>query len=478
MKPFDLNGYLSRSRAVDVSDVRWDDVPRHPLPAAARRTLRYMQDIEGHTIMYLRELLSTRAVDDPEVSTFLACWIYEETFHGRVLERFLTAAGESISPRRRSDVGWTVRLQSVGMAMVSRAWPEFVAVHMTWGAINELMTLVGYQRLAALADHPVLSDLLERIIRDESRHFMFYYQQAQRRLAQPVVARVVRALVDWFWAPVGSGVQPPAETRFIAAYLLGGSDGRRAARKIDDTIRRLPGFGDARLVEAWVDRTAPVDPLFQRGRPIGREARQQFFGILLDQDHGAMLRRQKALGDRVVEEGDQRIKIVLSVEEPARLVVHAELRPGEDLAKLFERPEAAGQGDERIREIRHQRLAFMHRPDDAQIRQPGVRHFLVCQCLRNHADHVPTGVEHRIRQLAHQSDVAAAVDEAESPYRQDAAELLRQFDVLLIGPWTGSAEHTDTSHPNCSPRQQPATTSWIDPPQEPERRRDACATAA
>ena len=254
MKPFDLNGYLSRSRAVDVSDVRWDDVPRYPLPAAARRTLRYMQDIEGHTIMYLRELLSTRAVDDPEVSTFLACWIYEETFHGRVLERFLTAAGESVSPRRRSDVGWTVRLQSVGTAIVSKAWPEFVAVHMTWGAINELTTLVGYQRLAALADHPVLSDLLERIIRDESRHFMFYYQQAQRRLAQPGVARVVRALVDRFWAPVGSGVQPSAETRFIAAYLLGGGDGRRAARKIDATIQRLPGFGDVRLLEAWVDR--------------------------------------------------------------------------------------------------------------------------------------------------------------------------------------------------------------------------------
>ena len=52
-----------------------------------------MQDIESHTIVYLRTLLSTRAMDDPEVATFLACWFYEETFHGRAL-----AAVMSIMP--------------------------------------------------------------------------------------------------------------------------------------------------------------------------------------------------------------------------------------------------------------------------------------------------------------------------------------------------------------------------------------------
>jgi hypothetical protein len=62
--------------------------------------------------------------------------------------------------------------------------------------------------------------------------------------------------VDHFWAPVGSGVQPARETRFIAAYLLGGSEGRAAARKVDETIRRLPGFADVTLLEAWADRNA------------------------------------------------------------------------------------------------------------------------------------------------------------------------------------------------------------------------------
>jgi hypothetical protein len=40
-------------------------------------------------------------------------------------------------------------------ALVSRAWPDLCAVHMTWGAINELTTLTGDRRLSVRARHPV-----------------------------------------------------------------------------------------------------------------------------------------------------------------------------------------------------------------------------------------------------------------------------------------------------------------------------------
>ena len=93
MPTFDLDAYVARSGALDLDAIAWDEVPRHPLPPQAARTLRYMQDIESHTIIYLRSLLATRAIDDPEVATFLACWLYEETFHGIALRRFLEAAG-------------------------------------------------------------------------------------------------------------------------------------------------------------------------------------------------------------------------------------------------------------------------------------------------------------------------------------------------------------------------------------------------
>jgi hypothetical protein len=251
MAALDLDLRLARSRPLDLDGIRWDDVPAHPLPREAVRTLRYMQDVESHTIIYLRTLLSTRAVDDPEVATFLACWFHEETAHGRALARFLDAAGHPVVPRPRSRMSPGQWLEARATGVVARAWRDFVGVHMAWGAINELTTLVGYRRLAALARHPVLDDLLGRIVRDESRHFAFYFEQAARWLTRPRAARVARFLVDRFWAPVGSGVQPAVETRFLARYLLAGDAGRRAARKVDETIRRLPGFDGVALLEAW-----------------------------------------------------------------------------------------------------------------------------------------------------------------------------------------------------------------------------------
>jgi hypothetical protein len=255
---FDIDAYLSRAGALDVRGIDWADVPRHPVPAEAIRTLRYMQDIESHTIVYLRSLLATRAIDDPDVARFLACWVYEESFHGLALERFLAAAGHPLGPRptprgHEAPAQW---LETRATAMLSRLWADFCAVHMTWGAINELTTLTGYRRLATRADHPVLSELLDRIVRDESRHFFFYYRQAEIRLQRPAVARVARFLVDRFWAPVGSGVQPQRELVFMARYLFSDARGRAAARKADETIRRLPGFATVGLLERWLDRFA------------------------------------------------------------------------------------------------------------------------------------------------------------------------------------------------------------------------------
>lgn len=245
------------SHALDGAGIDWVAVPRYPLARETVRTLRYMQDIETHTVVYLRTLLATRAIDDPDVAAFLARWFYEETAHGHALARFLGAAGHPVAARPRSVEPLGERVRSALTAAVGRAWPDFVAVHMVWGAINELTTLTGYRRLARVANHPVLSALLARIARDESRHFGFYFRQAARRLAVARTAHIARRLVERFWAPVGSGVQPASETRFLAAYLFADAAGREAARSVDRTIRTLPGFAGVPLLEAWLARAIP-----------------------------------------------------------------------------------------------------------------------------------------------------------------------------------------------------------------------------
>jgi rubrerythrin len=250
---------LDRTAGLDVSGVPWDALRAERLPELAVRTLHYMQDVESHTVVYARTLLGTRVVDEPEIATFLATWLYEESRHGLALERLLVENGTPPPRRSRARPRPGERLRQGGAWLVARLWADFPAIHMLWGAINELTTLVGYQRLARLAPHPALQALLAQIRREEARHYAFYYEQARRRLAAPRASRVAALLVRRFWAPVGSGVQPASEVRFLARTLFGGGEGREAARRIDRRIRSLPGLAGLPLLEAWLQRECP-DP--------------------------------------------------------------------------------------------------------------------------------------------------------------------------------------------------------------------------
>jgi hypothetical protein len=88
-------------------------------------------------------------------------------------------------------------------------------VHMAWGTVNEWTTQTGYARLAAHAKHPVLGELLRRIMKQEGRHIDFYAMQAKARLGESAAAqRLTRFALRRYWEPVGSGVMPAREVRF------------------------------------------------------------------------------------------------------------------------------------------------------------------------------------------------------------------------------------------------------------------------
>lgn len=138
--------------------------------------------------------------------------------------------------------------------MMSAAWKDFLALHMAWGAVHECTTIQSYRRLSARSDHPILKELLRRIIRDEVRHFAFYMWQAEQRLSRPGVAQLVRGIMNRFYTPVGASHQPDALARWVSGFLFDGEDGRAAARHVDQSIAKLPGFSSANLLWNWLDR--------------------------------------------------------------------------------------------------------------------------------------------------------------------------------------------------------------------------------
>lgn len=263
---FDLQGFLARSKQIDLSDLDWAGVREHPVSPSEVRSLVYMMDIESHTLCYVRDLLNAEAGTDSDISDFLGCWLYEESYHGRAIERFLREIGverpASVCSRRKPTL--MERLEQGATVLLSKVFPkDFVTVYMTWGAIQEHSTLFGYTNLARNTRNPVLAELLRRIARDESRHFGFYYYKAFQGLKNsPIARRLVSFLLRRFWTPVGEGVKPRSEADFLLNFIFDGPEGRAALERIDRTFSRLPGL-------AWFDLLCRRSDAARRRQTLG-----------------------------------------------------------------------------------------------------------------------------------------------------------------------------------------------------------------
>jgi rubrerythrin len=241
---FDLEKFLSISKQLDLTGIDLDDAAKYPLHESEVRVIRYMQDTELYTVHYMKALMATCALADTEARAFLVNWGYEECYHGRALAKFLEKAGHAPSERSVAEFAkprkpWEV-LQDLGSRFLSFISDDFVAVHMTWGALNELTACHAYASLAEQTKNPVLAQIVRRIIKDERRHFAFYYQQARRRLATPLAKKMVKFALEKTWEPVG-GPMNPEHMHFVAAYLFGGAQAGRTT-EVDATIAKLPGM--------------------------------------------------------------------------------------------------------------------------------------------------------------------------------------------------------------------------------------------
>jgi hypothetical protein len=270
---------VRRSARLQTDDIDFDAFRSTPLDASSLRCLRYMHDIEGHTMCYLRDVLVTSAHKDPEITSFLAAWCYEEHWHGEALAEVLNAHGEPSGHERLKALRARTRRRDAARPFLfnlsSALTPHLTAVTMAWGAVNEWTTQAGYGRLAERANHPILRELLRRIMRQEGRHIDFYMAQARARLVKSRAAqRLARFSLAHWWAPVGAGVMPGSEVRFLARHLFGDEKGSSQAERVDRQIDRLPGLDGLHLLSGAV-RTA-----VEKGLPIDLGSAHQGLGAL------------------------------------------------------------------------------------------------------------------------------------------------------------------------------------------------------
>jgi hypothetical protein len=263
-----LDWYENQPRALSpefIENIDWKSVRNYMLDKRFVPVILYMRDVETLTDMYYNELRRTPTGKDPVISKFMERWGVEEMLHGELLNRFLNEAGVETGERWQDQVRKSVsRFYHFNSYLITSltnlVGRKFTATHMTFGAIHEMSTTQAYRRLIIMADHPILTQLLNGIIREESAHTKFYSSVARLELRKNDVAqRIARYVIDHFWQPVGQGSLPTERTNYAIATLFGGDDGREWAEKtVSQRIRQLPGFSDLTRISETVDRICGV----------------------------------------------------------------------------------------------------------------------------------------------------------------------------------------------------------------------------
>ncbi len=232
-----------------INTIAWADVRNSPIDKRLIPVLLYMRDVETLTDMYHRELLRTPTGKDPYISKFMERWGVEEVTHGEVLNRFLNEAGHKTDDdwqdQVRRNVDKAYKANAYFLTLITKLiGKRFTATHMTFGAIHEMEAAQGYRRLIALADHPVLTYIVNGIIREEAVHAQFYRSVARLELKKNEFAqKMARWVIENFWAPVGQGSLAKHRTQYTIGTLFAADDAIDGLDKtVTQRVRCLPGF--------------------------------------------------------------------------------------------------------------------------------------------------------------------------------------------------------------------------------------------
>lgn len=254
-----IERYISVSEKIKTDDIDWQSARDAGLDEDEQFVLTYFSDIESQTIRYLRTLLQMKIAFRPSVMAFLTTWSYEEFFHGHALARLMAECGHPLEEDRVEEVKGKARfnewIENILGPLASRIFSnQFPAVYMSFGAIQEMTTLRGYEQLQESTQNPILKILCDRIARQERRHFAWYFNNAREQLAESRGARwLARKLLEFNWVPVGAGVKTREEVMRLFSILFPGDTGRHMVRQVDAKIGTLPGLEGIKLMEPYFE---------------------------------------------------------------------------------------------------------------------------------------------------------------------------------------------------------------------------------
>ena len=147
-----------------------------------------------------------------------------------------------------------------------------------------------------------------------------------------------------------------------------------------------------------------------------------------DLEEAAVRRGGEALGDDVIDKAEQGAPVAGDIDQDDRLVMQAELAPGQDLEGLVQRAEPAGHDGEGVGLLEHHVFALMHAVDHDQLGGAAMADLVLSRWPGMMPTTSPPRGQGGVGEGAHQADAGAAIDQADMPRGQQPAEVARGLE--------------------------------------------------
>ncbi len=191
--------------------------------------------------------------NDPVISRFLRVWLDQEVVHAELLVRVLAEQGHPVRPAHRSASQRRAARRGRRINQLARRvlGDDFTALHMAWGAVNELTTLRFYGLIRQRTASPLLRTILRDVMAQEALHYAFYHHSAVELLrGNPRGQRVVGWALRHLWSPVGVGLRSQSDADRLVLGLL--ADEPEVVERIDAAIATIPGLAGLDLIDRSV----------------------------------------------------------------------------------------------------------------------------------------------------------------------------------------------------------------------------------
>lgn len=199
----------ARQQQWSIESLNWAELRPELLTAEDRSAVRFITLVEDHIPGYLAYFLQAfpltgaeLEIDDfcfnREYFRFLIGWANDEDQHALALTRYQIEAEVSTPHDLAAE------LAAEGRKQFSLPYERPIQAF-AYTLVQEKATQLFYQRFNNSISEPVLGDLLNRLARDESRHFAFYYKLVHAYVERHGLASIVpdlKSVLETFRMPL------------------------------------------------------------------------------------------------------------------------------------------------------------------------------------------------------------------------------------------------------------------------------------